>query len=403
MRVKAMAAASEHGFERLHLRVAWLCGVVLFLEGYDIAAIGYAIPSLVDAWRVAPPVFTQALTAGNVGLLLGSLCAGSLGDRLGRKPILIGCVVVFGVFSLLTALAGSPLQLAGLRCLTGLGLGGGIPLAVALASDFAPPMAQGRLVILMSAGVPVGFTIGGLLASQIVSVFGWPAIFVVGGVLPLTMMPLLALRLPESVALRAATRRRNLVAALFQNGLAPSTVLLWAINLLSLLGVYFILLWMPAILHSTGVSPSRAILGTTMYALGVIASPLVAAPVVDRIGMERVLTCGLAFGALCVLSIGLFDPPFWLLSVVICGAGVGGGCQAGINSLSGLVYPPAIRSTGVGWALGAGRLGTIVGPLLGGVLLARGFRGQDIIVAAAVSAFGVTLLMAILGRLRHSW
>ena len=403
MRVKAMAAASEHGFERLHLRVAWLCGVVLFLEGYDIAAIGYAIPSLVDAWRVAPSVFTQALTAGNVGLLLGSLCAGSLGDRLGRKPILIGCVVVFGVFSLLTALAGSPLQLAGLRCLTGLGLGGGIPLAVALASDFAPPMAQGRLVILMSAGVPVGFTIGGLLASQIVSVFGWPAIFVVGGVLPLTMMPLLALRLPESVALRVATRRRNLVAALFQNGLAPSTVLLWAINLLSLLGVYFILLWMPAILHSTGVSPSRAILGTTMYALGVIASPLVTAPVVDRIGMERVLTCGLAFGALCVLSIGLFDPPFWLLSVVICGAGIGGGCQAGINSLSGLVYPPAIRSTGAGWALGAGRVGTIVGPLLGGVLLARGFRGQDIIVAAAVSAFGLTLLMAILGRLRHSW
>jgi AAHS family 4-hydroxybenzoate transporter-like MFS transporter len=403
MRAKAMAAAAEHEVERLHLRVAWLCGMVLLLEGYDIAAVGYAIPSLVDAWRVAPSGFTQALTAGNVGLLFGSLCAGLLGDRLGRKPLLIGCVAVLGVFSLFTALAGSPLQLAGLRFLTGLGLGGGIPLAIALASDFAPPKAQGRLLILMSAGVPIGFTIGGLLASQIVSVSGWPAIFVVGGVLPLAMVPLLALRLPESVALRAATRRRNLVAALFQNGLAPSTVLLWAINLLSLLGVYFILLWMPAILHSTGVSPSRAILGTTMYALGVIASPLVAAPVVDRIGMERVLTCGLAFGALCVLSIGLFDPPFWLLSVVICGAGIGGGCQAGINSLSGLVYPPAIRSTGAGWALGAGRVGTIAGPLLGGVLLARGFRAQDIIVAAAVPAFGVTLLMAILGRLRRSW
>jgi MFS family permease len=106
----------------------------------------------------------------------------------------------------------------------------------------------------MSAGVPIGFTIGGLLASQIVSVSGWPTIFAVGGVLPLAMVPLLALRLPESVAPRAATRPRNLVAALFQNGLAPSTVLLWAINLLSLLGVYFILLWMPAILHCTGVS-----------------------------------------------------------------------------------------------------------------------------------------------------
>jgi AAHS family 4-hydroxybenzoate transporter-like MFS transporter len=402
MRAKALTGTVEPEGERLHLRVAWLCGVVLFLEGYDIAAVGYAIPSLVDAWREAPSVFTQALTAGNVGLLLGSLCAGLLGDWRGRKPILIGCVAVIGVFSLLTAVAGSPLQLAGLRFLTGLGLGGGIPLAIALASDFAPPMAKGRLVILMSAGVPIGFMIGGLLASQLVSVFGWPAIFVVGGVLPLAMLPLLALRLPESVAPRAVAPRRNLVAALFQNGLAPSTMLLWAINLLSLLGVYFILLWMPAILHSTGVSPSWAILGTTMYALGVIVSPLLAAPVVDRIGMERVLTCGLALGALCVLSIGLFDPPFWLLAVVICGAGIGGGCQAGINSLSGLVYPPPIRSTGAGWALGAGRVGTIAGPLLGGALLARGFRAQDIILAAAVPAFGVTLLMAVLGRLRRS-
>src|SRR5580704_8113847 len=142
MPAQAVTASAKYAVDRLHLRVAWLCGVVLFLEGYDIAAVGYAVPSLVDAWRVAPSVFTQALTAGNVGLLLGSLCAGLLGDWRGRKPILIGCVAVIGVFSLLTAVAGSPLQLAGLRFLTGLGLGGGIPLAIALASDFAPPMAK---------------------------------------------------------------------------------------------------------------------------------------------------------------------------------------------------------------------------------------------------------------------
>jgi AAHS family 4-hydroxybenzoate transporter-like MFS transporter len=156
---------TEAKLNKHHLRVAWLCGAVLFLEGYDIAAVGYAIPSLVDAWQVHPPVFTQVLTAGNVGLLLGSLCAGLLGDRLGRKPLLIACVAVFGVFSLLSALTGSPLQLAGLRFLTGLGLGGGIPLAIALATDFAPPMGQGRFLILISAGVPIGFAVGGLLAS----------------------------------------------------------------------------------------------------------------------------------------------------------------------------------------------------------------------------------------------
>jgi hypothetical protein len=167
MPAEAVTASAKYAVDRLHLRVAWLCGVVLFLEGYDIAAVGYAVPSLVDAWRVAPSVFTQALTAGNVGLLLGSLCAGLLGDQLGRKPVLIGCVVAFGIFSLVTAFAGSPLQLAGTRFLTGLGLGGGIPLTIALASDFAPPMAQGRLVILMTAGVAIGFTVGGWLASQL--------------------------------------------------------------------------------------------------------------------------------------------------------------------------------------------------------------------------------------------
>jgi MFS family permease len=221
-----------------------LCGVVLFLEGYDIAAAGYAIPSLVDAWRLAPSAFTQALTAGNVGLLLGSIGAGLLGDQLGRKPMLISCVAMFGAFSLLSAFVASPFQLAGLRFLTGLGLGGGIPLAIALASDLAPPVTQGRLVMLMSAGIPIGFTLGGLLASLLVPVFSWPAIFIVGGVLPFVIMPVLALWLPESDALSASTRQRNPVAALFAKRLA-STLLLWAMNLLNLVSNYLILLWTP--------------------------------------------------------------------------------------------------------------------------------------------------------------
>lgn len=403
MQSKAWTVAAEHTVERFHLRIAWLCGVVLFLEGYDIAAVGYAIPSLVDVWRVTASGFTQVLTAGNIGLLLGSLGAGLLGDQLGRKPMLLGCVAAFGVFSLVSAFAGSPVEMAGLRFLTGLGLGGGIPLAIALASDFAPAMGQGRLVMLMSVGVPIGFTIGGLLASQLVRVFGWPAIFAVGGVLPLAMVPVLALWLPESAALRAATRRHHPVAALFRDGLAPSTALLWAMNLINLFNNYFILLWLPAILHGTGVSPSWAIFGATMYALGVILGGVLTAPMVDRIGVERLLTGVLTLGALCVLSIGWLDPPFWLLSVFICGAGIGiGGCQAGLNSLSGQIYPPAIRSTGAGWALGAGRVGTIAGPLLGGALLGLGWRAQNLFIALAIPAFAVPLLMATLGRVRRS-
>src|SRR3984885_1189609 len=175
-----VATSGTERIEELYLRVVWLCGVVLFLEGYDIAAVGYAIPSLVDAWHVPPTAFTQALAAGNVGLLLGSLCAGLLGDWLGRKPVLISCVAGFGIFSLLSALVGSPLQLAILRLLTGVGLGGGIPLAIALASDVSPPFQQARLVTLMSAGVPIGITAGGCFEKRHLASCCWSPLFLCG-------------------------------------------------------------------------------------------------------------------------------------------------------------------------------------------------------------------------------
>ena len=178
-------------------RVAWLCALALLFEGYDIAALGYAVPSLVDAWKVQPSVFTQVLTAGNVGLMLGSLVAGWLGDRLGRKPVLTGCIFLFGAFSLMSASAGSPSSLSAMRFLTGLGLGGGLPTILALASDVAPPTSPERFVILVNVGVPIGFSAGGLLATWLVRGYGWPAIFLVCGTLPLCLLPLLEIWLPE--------------------------------------------------------------------------------------------------------------------------------------------------------------------------------------------------------------
>ena len=238
-------------------RVAWLCALALLFEGYDIAAIGYAVPSLVDAWKLQPPVFTQVLTAGNVGLMLGSLVAGWLGDRLGRKPVLMGCIFLFGAFSLMSASVGSPLSLSVMRFLTGLGLGGGLPTVLALASDVAPRTGPERFVILVNVGVPIGFSAGGLLATWLVRTFGWPAIFVVGGMLPLCLLPLLEIWLPESSTESLPPNRQGQVAALFKPGLAARTLLLWHINAFSYLSVYFILLWMPAILHMSGTGSSR--------------------------------------------------------------------------------------------------------------------------------------------------
>ncbi|HEY1410839.1 MAG TPA: MFS transporter [Rhodopila sp.] len=389
---------------RQHIRVASLCFMVLFLEGYDITSMSYAIPSLIDTWHVRPPQFTIALTAGSFGLLFGALSAGLLGDRLGRKPVLIGCAAVFGLFSLLTAFATGLLSLAVLRFFTGLGLGGGIPIAIALATDYAPMSSPRRLVILMSAGISVGNTIGGFIASEIVKLTGWQSIFVVGGLLPLLVVPLLMLFMPESRVLRAIDpdARKTTPLDLFRNGLALRTSILWMVNLFNLVGNYFILFWLPAILHAKGLTPSAAILATTMYALGSIICALVTAPIVDRFGVERIIAGILCMGALCVLLVGLFELPYPLLCLVICGAGIGiGGCQHGINSVSGALYPPAIRATGTGWALGLGRIGQIGGPLVGGTLLQLGWASQEIFLAASVPAACVAIGMASLGWLRH--
>ncbi len=378
--------------------VAWLCGVVLALEGYDFASVAFAAPSLIDAWHVKPVVFTGVFTAGNIGLLFGALIAGLIGDRIGRKPVLIGCVCTFGLFSLASAFAPGPEALLWLRFGTGLGLGGGVPLAIALATDHAPEGRQGRLVILMSSGVSIGNTIGGVAASQIVRFLGWPWIFVLGGALPLVVAAALVAWLPESDVLHAEPAPPNRIVALFSDGLAPSTVLLWVMNLLNLLNNYLILLWLPAILHAVGVTPAWAIFATTTYAFGTILGAFGTAPIVDRLGLERVLTWLLALGALAMFAIGVLNPPFGPLVVAIGLAGIGiGGCQHGINALSGRVYPPVIRSTGAGWATGAGRVGTIAGPLLGGAILALGGSGRDILAAATLPALGVTLSMAGLG------
>ena len=352
----AIQAASSTRF-----RVACLCAAVLLVEGYDIAAVGYVVPLLVDAWRVPPAAFTSALAAGNIGLFLGSLIAGLLGDRLGRKPVMIACVSAFGILSLVSAFVASPTQLAMVRVLTGLGLGGGIPLAIALAADFAPAIAKARFVLLASLGIPIGFALAGFVSVPLIGAFGWPAVFIAGGAAPLFLVPVLMLRLPESTVLRAAPLPpRGRVAALFQDGRARRTALLWSINLLNLLTTYFLLLWTPAILHDAGAGPSDAIVATTVFSLGVIASPTLMAQIIDRLGIERVLTVALAAGASCILAIGLLDPPFALLVALVFGAGIGVGAQGGINALSGLIYPPAfVRPVQAGpWALAASAAST---------------------------------------------
>jgi MFS transporter, AAHS family, 4-hydroxybenzoate transporter len=382
-------------------RVALLCAAVLVLEGFDLGAMAFTLPALSEAWHLKPAAFTAALTAASVGLFLGSLLCGWLGDRVGRKPVLVGCVVLFGVMSLATSLATSVAMLTVLRFLTGLGIGGGVPTTIALLSDLAPRERQGGLVMAMTCGVPAGNVLGGLVASRLVGPFGWPAVFVVGGLIPLVLLPPLIWLLPESFRRAAQPQMGNSIARLFTPEFARITLLLWLINFLSLLTIYFINSWLPSLLRSLGIPTAQAILAATMFQLGGIVGGLGSAPLVNRFGTERIVAAMLAMGGVWLLLIGLTTVPTGALAFFIFGTGLGiSAAQLGVNALSGAAYPLAIRNTGTGWALGVGRLGNIAGPLFGGLLLALGWAPKSMLLLISVPAFLLSLILLALARAR---
>ena len=398
----------------LALRTTLLCGLIVLLEGYDLSALGYVVPQLVATWHRPPVAFTAALTASNLGMFAGAVVCGWLGDRIGRKPVLLGCIAAFGTASLLTAFVTGTGQLAVARLATGFGLGGGIPVCIALVSDLSPPHRQGTLVITMITGVVVGNLAAGIVAARMLASFGWPSVFIVGGAAPLLLLPLAATFLRESPAFQAirseATSAGTSIAsaadgaaALFAAGVGGPTTLLWAINFLNLLTIFFVNSWLPLLLRNMGATPEGAILATSMFYFGAIVAAFVSAALIGRYGIERVLALMLLFGGLCIMVTGFATLSVMSLSVFILGFGFGtGGTQLGISALPGAIYPTAIRSTGAGWATGFGRLGNVAGALLGGALLGLGWSPQQMLLALCAAPLVNAGLMWALRRLRRA-
>lgn len=384
-------------------RVAFLCAAVLVLEGFDLGAMAFTLPAISDAWHLKPAAFTAALTAASVGLFLGSLICGLLGDRLGRKPVLVGCVILFGAMSLATALANSVATLTLLRFLTGLGIGGGVPTTIALVSDLSSRERQAGLVMAMTCGVPLGNLLGGILASRLVGPLGWQAVFVVGGLIPLILLPPLLGFLPESFSRETLrqTRSGNSIARLFTPQFARITLLLWLINFLSLLTIYFINSWLPSLLRTLGIPTSQAILAAAMFQLGGIVGGLGSAPLANRFGTEKIVSAMMGMGGLWLLVIGLTTVSTPVLAFFVFAMGLGiSAAQLGINALCGAAYPLSIRNTGAGWALGVGRLGNIAGPLFGGILLSLGWAPKSMLTLISLPAFLLAVILPVLARAR---
>ena len=419
----AEAALENQRIGGLQLRVAALCTLVQICDGYDLNSVAWAVPSLIREWHLPPSMFTMAFLWSSIGILVGALSAGPIGDRFGRRPLLLTSLTIFGCASLLSATAGSLGMLSFLRFFTGLGIGGGFSGAAALTGDYAPHRLRATMIMISFTGAPLGGFVGGQIVALLLAHYDWSMIFVLGGAFPLLLVPALALWLPESP--RFLTNRDNLsprhaallrrldivptrsgpvdvaqgnpVRMLFGGGYALQTVLLWIVYFCSLLNLFLFAYWMPTVLNLIGFTPAQAVFASSMRDFGAIFAVLYLGLAIDRIGPERTLALHYAAGAVFIAVIALVALPYamLLLMTFLAGATIIGS-QTGANGTCGKLYPARMRTSGLGWALGIGRLGGIAAPVLGGYLLARGLAPTHIFLSACLFALIAAAATALL-------
>lgn len=400
------------------IKLILACATVLFLDGFDTTAIGYVAPALAKEWNIGKAALGPVFSAGLFGLMIGALLFGPLADRLGRKKIIVLSTLAFGVGTLITALVNDVNSLLIIRFLTGLGLGGAMPNTVSLTSEFSPKRRRATMVMVMFVGFSIGAALGGLLAAALIPQFGWRSVFVVGGILPLILVPILVLGLPESVRYLALSGHAHdrvaqllglvsreaafspaskfvvnepvlggiPVLHLFRDGRTLATLLLWIVFFMSLLDIYFLSNWLPVVMNDLGASFSAAAVIGSMFQVGGVLGTFVLGSIIDRFSF-RALALVYFVAVFAVGAIGQLGHSAALVTIAIFVAGfciVGG--QIAANALAAGFYPTSVRATGVGWALGIGRVGSIVGPLVGGILLTMKWSAGEVFVAAALAA-----------------
>jgi AAHS family 4-hydroxybenzoate transporter-like MFS transporter len=380
-----------------------LCFLIVTFDGLDAAIMGFIAPAVIQDWGISRPAFGPILAAAMVGLAVGALTSGPYSDRYGRRRVLLWSVACFGLFSVLCAFARTPLELAALRFLTGLGLGAAMPNSTTLLSEYIPQRLRGRLITLMFMGFGLGSAMGGFVSAWLIPHFGWHSVLLLGGVLPLLLLPVLYVLLPESVDLMINRRfpRERIMAVLKRMGgefadtvqfvvSAPvaresagrkvshlftqdyrwRTLSLWGTYFSGLLVIYLLTGWMPTLIKDAGVSLERAAIITAMFQFGGLAGILLVGFAMDRFNPKVAIAVAYVGGALCIFALGFVEIGASALGVLVFAAGFCmNGAQTGLNAFAPGQYPTDFRATGVSWMLGIGRFGGIFGSLMGGALL----------------------------------
>ena len=407
-----------------------VCFIVVALDGFDTQSVAFVAPALREAWNVPPELFGPLFGAGLLGTLVGSIALGSLADRFGRKPMLMLSTLLFGAMTLACATAESIEQLGFYRFIAGLGLGGAIPNVLAIISEYSPKSIRSTAIVVTFAGFPIGAVLGGMASARLIPAFGWESVFVVGGVLPIVMVLAIALWVPESARYLATRpdRRSKLdrilrrvnpalgdaelaairmpaprnggipVRSLFAPGRAAWTMLLWGVTFTTLLLGYFLVNWTPLLLVDVGLDHHQAIMGVVALNLGGILGGFVIGRISDWRGPFTALATAFLVGALFVAAVGLMIEStagvlLGLIFVVGCSVF---GAQLNLSALSANYYPIYMRSTGIGWSMGIGRFGSVVGPTVGGALIAFGLARGQMFLSAAIPAIIAGLLVIVM-------
>jgi AAHS family 4-hydroxybenzoate transporter-like MFS transporter len=417
---------NSHPISGYQILIVFACFVSICLDGFDAQALGFIVPAIRAEWKLGPAQIAPLFSMGLIGLMIGSFIFGPLADKYGRKLIIMVSVFSFGVFSLATAYAHNIDQMLILRLLTGIGLGGAMPNLVTITSEFCPQRKRAFLTTLMFCGFTVGGAGGGVLAANMVVHWGWRSVFVLGGIAPVVLVPILYFCLPESIRYLVVNNKseeriaRSLswvaepgnvdgckfvmqeqklsgfpVSELFAKGLASGTICLWIAFFVNIMVVYFFTLWLPTIIHNLGMSLTRASVISSVYLFGGTAGGLCAGALMDRFNPYKVLVTSMFVGGIAIFLVGQTSI-LWFTVICILISGMGtSGSQIGLNALTAAFYPTVNRATGVSWGLGVGRCGSVVGAMLGGYLLAWKWALPKVYLTFAVPM--IVAALAILG------
>ena len=415
--VDVQSFLNEHRFSGFQWMIFGLCFVIVLLDGFDTAAIGFIAPSLVKEWGVARPALAPVLSAALFGLAFGALSSGPLADWLGRKMLLVASVLVFGVACMGSSFAQSLEQLTVLRFATGLGLGAAMPNAVTLMSEYCPDRLRATLTNAMFCGFPLGAAFGGFLAAWLIPQFGWRSVLALGGLAPLVLALAMLAMLPESVRFmvargrpvekiratlarisasasgvasfslsesRPASSGKAGIALVLSRQYLVGSVMLWLTYFMGLVIFYALINWMPILFKDAGVQPRSATLIAALFPLGGCGAVLFGW-LMDRFNGNKIIAVGYVVTAGLIWLIGQAAGNVGTLVVVVfLGGAFMNTAQSSLPALAAAFYPTEGRATGVSWMLGFGRFGGIAGSFLVGELTRRQFSFAEIFAIVAL-------------------